>query len=402
MLAPRAPLSLTHLPIPKVRDFAILAGLEAGIRGTLMSVMPLVIYRAFGDASTVSQIYLSVGIVSLVFGLLVPALAARISRRWMYTLGSTMYLTGIGLAMSGVQDLQAMALMSLSLATVSVSVCLNAYILDYVSRVQLGTSETLRLVYSGPSWVAGPLVGVWLLNWWPPAPFLLAGCFALAQLFMFWRLRLGNGKMILRAHGRSPSPLTFLARFAAQPRLVAGWLFAVIRSCGWWVYVVYLPIYCVERGLPDTTGAAALSAANLTLFVAPALLILVRRISVRISVMGAFGIGGSLFMMAWVLSDLPWMVVFVLYLASVTLIMLDVCGGLPFLMAVKPSERTEMSAVYSSFRDVSGILTPAGAAVVLMVMPLAGIFAVCGAAMCGAAILARGLHPRLGAVRNLA
>ena len=31
---------------------------------------------------------------------------------------------------------------------------------------------------------------------------------------------------------------------------------------------------------------------------------------------------------------------------------------MPFLMAVKPSERTEMSAVYSSFRDVSGILTP--------------------------------------------
>jgi MFS transporter, ACDE family, multidrug resistance protein len=33
-------------------------------------------------------------------------------------------------------------------------------------------------------------------------------------------------------------------------------------------------------------------------------------------------------------------------------------------MAVKPSERTEMAAVYSSFRDVSGILTP-GAGLVL-------------------------------------
>ena len=58
-----------------------------------------------------------------------------------------------------------------------------------------------------------------------------------------------------------------------------------------------------------------------------------------------------------------------------------------------------MSAVYTSYRDVSGILTPAVAALVLMVMPLAGLFAVCGGGMLGAGMLARGLHPRLGAVR---
>lgn len=34
---------------------------------------------------------------------------------------------------------------------------------------------------------------------------------------------------------------------------------------------------------------------------------------------------------------------------SLFLVLLDICGGLPFLMSVKPSQRTEMSAVYSSF-----------------------------------------------------
>ena len=399
MIAPRAPLTLTHLPLPKVRDFAILSGLEAGIRGTLMSVMPLVIYRAFGDAVIVSRIYLAVGVFSLVFGLMVPWLAAKLSRRWMYTFGSALYLTGITLAILGEAHVLPFALGCLSLATVTVAVCLNAYVLDYVARTNLGSSESLRLVFSGPSWVAGPIVGVWLLNWWMPAPFIVAGCFAVAQMTMFWRLRLGNGKQISRARAPSPAPIAFLGRFFAQPRLVAGWIFAVIRSCGWWVYVVYLPIYCVENGLPDTVGAAALSAANLSLFVAPAMLMLVRRVGVRLSVSGAFGLGGVLFAMGWVLSDLPWVVVLMLYGGSITLIMLDVCGGLPFLMAVKPSERTEMSAVYSSYRDVSGILTPAGAAAVLALMPLSGIFAVCGAAMLGAGLLARGLHPRLGLVR---
>ncbi len=399
MIAPRAPLPLTHLPIPKVRDFAILSGLEAGVRGTLMSVMPLVVYRAYGDAAAVSHIYLAIGVISLIFGMLVPWLAAQFSRRWMYTVGSVLYLLGILLGMAQAPALVPFALGCLSLATVTVSVCLNAYVLDYVARINLGKSETLRLVFSGPSWVAGPIAGVFLLNWWTPAPFILAGCFALVQLYMFWRLRLGNGKQITRARAPSPSPIAFLGRFVAQPRLVTGWMFAVIRSCGWWVYVVYLPIYCVEMGLGDTIGAAALSASNGFLFIAPAMLVLVRKIGVRASVSGAFLIGGALFVTAWVISDVPWVAVASLFAGSAMLIMLDVCGGLPFLMAVKPSERTEMSAVYSSYRDFSGILTPAVATLVLMVMPLAGLFAVCGAGMLGMGALARRLHPRLGAAR---
>jgi predicted exporter len=85
--------------------------------------------------------------------------------------------------------------------------------------------------------------------------------------------------------------------------------------------------------------------------------------------------------------------------ASVFLVMLDVVGGLPFLMAVKPSERTEMSAVYSSFRDVSGILTPGAAWAVLLVAPLPGIFAAAGLGLGAAFVVAGWLHPRLGSAR---
>lgn len=387
------------MPLPQVRDFAILAGLEAGVRGMLMSVMPLVIYRAFPDASIVSWIYLAVGIVSLLFGLMVPSLAARWSRRWMYTAGTAFYLLGVALAVSAVPVLSALALGILSLATVTCAVCLNAYVLDYVARTNLARSETMRLLFSGPSWVIGPITGVWLLNWWAPAPFLVAGLFALGQMAMFWKLRMGNGKQIARARAQAPQPLAYLGRFVQQPRLVAGWLFAVIRSCGWWVYVVYLPIFCVENGLGNAVGAAALSASNMTLFAAPLLMVVVRRVGVRNAVSGAFAICGAFFIGGWAFTASPWMVVASLYLASVLLIMLDVCGSLPFLMAVKPSERTEMSAVYSSFRDASGIVTPAVAGLVLLTMPIAGLFAVCGGGMLGAAWLARGLHPRLGEAR---
>ena len=61
---------------------------------------------------------------------------------------------------------------------------------------------------------------------------------------------------------------------------------------------------------------------------------------------------------AGLLHEWPPVTIGVLMLASLFLILLDICAGLPFLMAVRPSERTEMSAIYASYRDVSGILSP--------------------------------------------
>ncbi|MBL4917376.1 MFS transporter [Szabonella alba] len=399
MFTPRSPLYLTHSPTPRVEHFALLSSLEAGIRGVLLSVMPLVLYRAFQDAGLVSGIYFTVGIISLVCGMMVPWLTRFVARRWVFTLAGLLYLCGMGLALTGVPELKAVALMVNAVGTVTFSVCLNAYVLDYIGRAELGRNESMRMVYSAASWMIGPVLGVWLLNWWEPAPFILASCFAVALIAVFWKLRLGNGKQIARAKGPAPNPLAFLGRFLDQPRLIAGWLFAVIRSCGWWVYVVYLPIYAIQNGLGETIGGIALSLSNALLFATPLMLRLVHRFSVRAAVRMTFAFCGVLFVVAWIAAPVPWAVVATLMLASIGLVMLDVCGSLPFLMAVKPSERTEMAAVYSSFRDVSGILTPGVAWLVLLVSPVAGVFAACGLGMGVAFAIAGRLHPRLGASR---
>lgn len=397
MFQRRTPIPLA--PAPSVRGFAMLAGLEAGVRGMLISVMPLAVYRALGDAALVSKLYFAVGLVSMTAGFMVPWLTRFVPRRWMYTLGVCLYLLGAGLAVTGGQVPTALALLSNALATATVFVCFNAYVLDYVARTDLGRSQSTQMFYAASAWMAGPVVGVWLLDFWRPLPFLAAGGFALALLATFWRLRLGNGKEIQKARGPAPNPVAYLGRFLSQPRLLAGWLFAVIRSCGWWVYVVYVPIFCIEAGLGDKVGGTMLSASNALLFSAPLMLRLVHRLSVRRTVSTAFLLGGLAFALAFAASSLPWAAVALMAAGSVSLVMLDVAGGLPFLMAVKPSERTEMAAVYASFRDVSGILTPGVAWLVLLVAPVAGVFAACGAGMLAAAGIARRLHPRLGAAR---
>lgn len=393
------PLALKHSPTPRIEHFALLAGLDAAIRGVLISTMPLVVYNALGDAQTTSITYFVVGCIALVWGLMVPWATRLVPRRWAYTGGVVLYLIGNTLGAVGTAWAVPLALMCNAMATVTIFVCLNAYVLDYVDRANLGRSQSTQMVYAAGAWTLGPMAGVWLYLQWPPLPFLVAGGFALVLLVSFWVLRLGNGKQIARAKRPAVNPLGFLGRFFSQPRLIAGWFFAVMRSCGWWVYVVYLPIFCIEAGLGDKVGGIALSITNALLFAAPAMNRLGRRLSVRRSVRLAFGACGGLFLAAGLMAFLPWAMVAFVMCASVFLVMLDVVGGLPFLMSVKPSERTEMSAVYSSFRDVSGILTPGAAWLVLFVAPLPGIFVAAGVGLLSAWAIAGRLHPRLGTDR---
>lgn len=393
------PLALRHSPTPRIEHFALLSGLDASIRGVLISTMPLVVYDALGDAQATSVVFFVAGIVALVWGLMVPWATRWIPRRWAYTWGVCLYLLGNTLGAVGTVWSVPLALICNAMATVTIFVCLNAYVLDYVDRENLGRSQSTQMVYAAAPWAIGPMTGVWLYHHGHALPFLASGAFAAILLVSFWVLRLGNGKQIARAKRPAVNPLGYLGRFFSQPRLLAGWMFAVMRSCGWWVYVVYLPIFCIEAGLGDKVGGIALSITNATLFAAPALNRLARRLSVRRSVRLAFGACGTLFLAAGLLAFLPWATVALVMSASIFLVTLDVVGGLPFLMSVKPSERTEMSAVYSSFRDVSSILTPGLAWLVLWVAPLPGIFVAAGLGLLASWAVAGQLHPRLGVAR---
>ncbi len=399
MFERRIPEWLRHAPTPSVRGFATLAAFEAITRGILISVFPIAMYDALGDAALVSSIYFGIGIVSLFIGLLVPYVTRFVPRRWVYGMGALSFVLGSGLAAMGTPALTVLGLTLNSVATVTTFVCFNAYVLDYIARTQLGKSETTRMFYSALGWTVGPVLGILLWGWWRPAPFIIAAISAAIMLGAFLYMRLGNGKLITRARKPAPNPLAFLGRFTQQPRLVAGWLFAVIRSCGWWAYVVYLPIFAVENGMGEQLGGTLLSITNASLFLTPFMLRWVQSRSIRAGVRTGFMACALLFTFAGIGDAAPWPAVAALFVGSLFLILLDVCAGLPFLMAVKPSERTEMSAVYSSYRDVSGIATPGIAWMILLVAPVSGVFAAAGMACLLAWAVSSRLNPRLGAAR---
>lgn len=385
-------------PTPSVKGFARLAALEAVIRGSTLSVFPLLMYRAWGSAAVVSEMYFVIGLVSLCTALMVPALSRHLQRHTIYTLSILLYGLSAVFGVLGGKFTTA-ALVCSAVAGSTGFVCFNAYVLDFIDKAEFGRLESLRQFYGFWGWVLGPVAGVWLLSVWHGAPFVLVAITTALMWRMQQRMQLGNGKAIAmqaRQQPRAAHPIANVRRFFAQPRLVTGWLIPVFRSCGWWVYYVYVGIFAVENGLGEKVGGYASSVANMGLLLAPLMLRWMRRHSVRTAVRMACLMSGICFVLATLAAPVPYASIVLLVFGTCFLVLLDVSGGLPFMMAVKPSERTEMSSVYSSFRDTSGIVSPALAWVVLLVFPVSAVFASAGAGLLAGWAIAGRLHPQLG------
>ncbi len=396
MFQRRIPDLLRHAPVPGVKSFAVLAGIESVARAIMVSVFPIAMYHTFKDPEKISEIYLLIGILSFIASLFIPWASRFLPRRKLYTIGIICLIAGTFTALIGGKIMLPLGLTIIAIAVVTITICLNAYVMDFVARATLDEAETKRLQYSGAAWTLGPFLGIWLYEWWRPAPFIISLLAAISLLVVFWIYRLGDGKTIVRATTKHANPLAFLPSFFHQPRLIIGWVFAVVRSCGWWVYVVYLPIYAVENGLSEKSGGLFLSLSNALLFLVPFMLRWLNG-RVRYGVVIGFTFSGLAFLCATVLANYDVnLTLWTLFIGSAFLILLDMCGGLPFLMAVKPSERTEMSAVYSTFRDVSNVLGPGIARITLVFLPLTAVFAVFGAGLLFTSLLAKTLHPRLG------
>ncbi len=386
---------ITDRRSPTVQHFALVGGFEAIGRGVTLSVYPLVLYRAWGDAVVVSKIYLAVGILSLLTVLTVPLLTRWVPRRWVHSAGALLYVLAAIVGMTGGR-LTALALLCTALGTAISFVCFNANVLDSVSKADYGRLETLRLFYAGTGWAVGPFLGVWLLHFWHGAPFVIVGVAALTMLATIWWVGMGSSRLLSRVGTGSPNPLRYLRRFLAQPRLVSGWFLAVMRSCGWAVYLVYVGIFAIEKGLSDRIGGVAASLASMGLFFAPLMLRWMQRRSLREAVRTGFLCSGGCFVLASLCSPWPWVSLALLLVGGYFLVLLDICGGLPFLMSVKPSERPEMSAVYSTFRDVANIVTPGIVWLVLQFGPLAAVFGAGGVALLAAWWVAGLMHRQLG------
>jgi hypothetical protein len=225
---------------------------------------------------------------------------------------------------------------------------------------------------------------------------VLVGVAALGMLAAIWATGMGSLAIAAPVGTVSANPLRYLGRFLRRPELVGGWFMLVVRSYGWSIYMVYIGIFAIEAGLGDQVGGLTASLASCGLFFTPLMLRWIHRRTLRTAVRRGFLVSGLCFLGASLVAGLPWLSIALLLLGAAFLLLLDLCGALPFQLSVRPSERAAMSAIHGTVRDVSNLLTPGVVWLVLLVGPMPAVFAAGGVGLLAAWLVAGRMHPNLG------
>ncbi len=392
-----------HLPVwlgtasaPRARTFAILFTLSSAGRTLLVTLIPLQALHFLGDAQKVSVLYFAVSLTSLLGSLSIPWLVRHVRRRRVFSLGAVfMAVAPVLIALDSLPSLVAgMTAQVFGLACLDIS--LNLYLMDHIPRQEMGRFEPKRLFYAASVWVLGPWLGVYLhtqvADW---APYALAALMGLVTLGTFWFLRLTENPAVAPAKGPPPTPFTFLPHFFGQPRLRLAWILAIGRA-GWWsMFYVYGPIYAVQSGLDDVTAGAMVSLGTASLFLVPLWAWLGRRHGLRRLLVFGYAVSGLATLGIAAAGGVPWLGPVALIGAALMTGAIDGAGNVPFLRAVHPMERAEMTTVFATYRDVSQLAPPGVFALLLKAFSLPVVFVASGAGMLVLAYYARYIPRRL-------
>lgn len=349
--------------------------------------MPIQAYDLLRDKQAVSVLYFLVGVAGLAATISAPILIRHLARRWVYSLGAAALVASCAALASFTLPGQAFGMLLRVLGAGILAIALNLYIMDGIRRADFVYAESLRLALSTLSWTVGPGLGVWLyvaFGVW--APYAWSAAWTLVLLAVFWYLRLSDNSPVRPGPARPVSPLASLRRFLAQPRLRLAWLIAFGRSCYWTTFYVYAPILMVATGEGKLSGGVIVSVGNAMLLLSLGWGRLGNRFGVRRVVVLSFVLAAVAAAGAGLAGEAhPWIAALFLLFGAAFAIALDAVGSVPFLRAVHPYERPQMTAVYRTNLDMSELLPPLVYSVILGFVGLGGVFAALAVfcALCG-------------------
>ena len=381
---------------PGAVAFAILYGLEAMTYATLSTVIPLQALRLFGGAQQASALYSAIGLIGLAGVFVVPRLVRRIRVRATYLVGAATVIAGAGLMATGVPVGQALGMAARTLGGSCLRVSLNLLTLGHIARRDFTRSEPLKLFFGALPWTLGPALGGWLFEHvGPPAAFGLSAACGLALAGYSWLIA-GKDRRTMTAPPRPPvAGIAALRRYFAQPRLRLAWLIAFGRNAWWVMYFVYVPMFMVESGAGSMAAGLMVSAASLGQLLTPAMGWLGRRYGLRRVLPAAFVASGTLTLAAASLAGLPHLAGAALLAGAFAAPALDALGDIPFLRAVHPHERPEMSAVFNTYGAAAALVAPALFGAILARLDLGAVFVASGLSMVACAVLCRYIPRRL-------
>ncbi len=392
----RRPAALLVVSGSAGESFARLNALEGIARSLLVGVIPLLALEALGSKEMVTRAYLFASILTLAITLNFAALERLLQRRWVVTLGFACTLIAMIILLFGEGMVMALGIGLQQAAASLFSVCLSLYIMDYIGKKELIYTETRRMLYAGIVWMVGPTLGLWLWEYsfsW--SPFVLTVFAATAMLSYFWYLRLGHGQAIKKSKSQSVNVFKIIPRYFQQPALRIAYWITLSRSIFWVALFIYGPIYVIEANLPAWVAGGLLSLASALLLISPLIRRLAGRVGTRLIIQCALLLVGSSLLMLYFIGEPRPIGLLFWVTAALGGVTLDVLGNIPFMRMVKPRERTEMTMIFSTWREGSQLLTPLLVSMVLLFAPFEVFYLLLALLLFGAGITASFLPRRL-------
>ena len=377
------PVSLNYLPANTGTGIVRLSGLEGLARSLLVGTVPLIALDRLESKAAVSQAFTAGAVITLLVTLNLGQLEARMARRFVMSFGILSLFAAAMLFTIDAVPAFVLAIGLRSIAASTFSVLVTLYVMDYIGKSELTRIESSRMVHNGIGWLIGPSLGLWLVNNVDPAaPFLLSAGLSVGLLSYYWWLRLGNSEVITEAKSAVESPLKNIPRFFKQRYMRIAYVIAFIRATFWVSLFIFGPIYVVEAGYADWVAGAFLSGVAALLLAAPIVRRIADRFGTRLVITRAFGVIAASLLVLAALGDPKPIGILFWATAAVGASMIDVIGNIPFMRMVKPRERIGMATVFSTWREMSALLSPLLATVILgLGLPFSTFFAIL-AAMC--------------------
>ena len=364
-------------------------------RAVLVSVLPLAAHELLGDAQAVSVLYFFAAGLGIATSISVPVLLHRLGAGRTFYTGALMMGVSAVLLGSEALPLFVAGLVVHFMSIAVTDVPLSAYLLNEIPRRELSRFEPLRILYTVFAFAIGPWLGVFLESRVDQIlPYALAGAASLLSVLYFRRL--GLHRVELRKDSARPAnPLRHVRRFAVQPRMRLAWTLALARAAWWMTFVIYTPIYAKVSGLGELAGAATVSIGTAWVLSVTWWGRMGRRYGLRRLLTLGFLATSALSVLVGFWAASPWIALTLLVWNALAATALDGAGNVPFLRAVRPFERAEMSGVYLTYRDIAQLGAPGLFALLLGVFPLPVVFFAAGGWMLGAAGLCRYIPRRM-------
>jgi MFS family permease len=318
-------------------------------------------------------------VFGIVATLCAPMLFGYFRRRTVYVLGALALVAASACFASYTLPGQAVGMFLRIFGAGALNIALSLYIMEYIPRHGFVRSESLRLALATLAWTFAPWFGVWLyVRYGHVAPYLWSATWALILIGIFFLFRLA-GRRKLPVTVKPATPIANIRRFITQPRMRLAWLIAFGRSCYWGTFYIYAPILMVSTGEGKLAGGLVVSIGNALLAFAIVWGRLGNRLGVRRVVVLSFVSAAILALLAGIAGERhPWISAILLLVGVNLAVALDAVGGAPFLRAVHPYERPQMTAVYRTNLDLSDLLPALIYSVILGFAGLGAVFAALG------------------------